>query len=208
MWTHISRSLVAAFQWLHTYGLLAPLVQFVLAMIVAVFLAERWQRWRQRRDFQYKTLARFSEVTYDIMDRISELLVGRGRMQVEQYLLKRREFVTQWTVMGAMRPEVIACYGRGLVRGEDYQGMFAAFNALRAFINALEPVAQETFAPEQEKFLVYRERVVTRMVYAMRLLPRKDFDAEMHQWEQRLEAARGNTGGRRTAGEPNPEKTR
>src|SRR5215470_1595781 len=142
MWSYISRWFVVAVEWLRTYGLLAPLVQFVLATIVAVVLAERWQRWRQRGDFQYKTLARFSEVTADLMDRMSELLVGRGRIEPEQYRLKRRDLISRWTVMAAMRPEVIASYGRDLVRGDDYQGMFTAYHKLRAFLNAPEPAPE------------------------------------------------------------------
>jgi hypothetical protein len=182
-------AVAATWAWLHHYGLIIPIVQLSLASLLGFIFAEQWQRWRQLRDFRYRTLTKFNEITYDLMDRMSELLVRRGHIPPAQYIEKRREFVSRWTVLAAMRPEVMACYGRALVRGRHYQGMFTALNTLRGFINAPEPILQARFEPEQEKFLAYREAVVADMVNAMRLLSRQDHDAERRESEQRLEQA-------------------
>lgn len=180
---------VWTWEWLHRYGLVVPVVQLLLATVLGFIFAERWQRWRQLRDFRYRTLTKFNEITYDMMDRMSELLVGRGRIPPDQYTAKRREFVSRWTVLAAMRPEVMACYGPDFVRGRHYQGMFTAFNTLRGLISAPEPIPQARFEPEQERFLAHREAVVADMVSVMRLLSKRDQAAERRESEQRLEQA-------------------
>lgn len=117
-----SRWIAAAVGCLHDYGLLAPLMQLLLAALIGFFFAERWQRWRQRRDFQYRTLVKFAELSFDLMDRLSELLVTRGRMNQEAYMEKRREMVSRWTAFASMRPEVMACYGRDFLHTVTTRG--------------------------------------------------------------------------------------
>src|SRR5262249_18783382 len=110
--------------------LLIAIAQVVAALLVAYFLTERWQRWRQRRDFQFRTLAKFSELSYELMDRLSELLMGRGRIPEDIYAQKRRAEVARWTVFVSMRGEVMACFGRRFLSSADYQGLYNALNTL------------------------------------------------------------------------------
>jgi hypothetical protein len=74
-----------AWRWLR-HPLVIALVQVLVGALLAYLLTERWQRWRQRRDFQYRTLIKFSELSYEMMDRLSELLVSRGRIASELYM--------------------------------------------------------------------------------------------------------------------------
>lgn len=67
-------------RWLLRYSLFVVLVQLLIGGITAYCLAERWQRWRQRRDFQHRTLVKFSELSYEMMDRLSG--DERGRVMV------------------------------------------------------------------------------------------------------------------------------
>jgi len=152
-------------------------------------LTERWQRWRQQREFQHRTLVKFSELSYEMMDRLSELLVGRGKIEIAQYREKHRAEVARWALFLSMRPEVIAGYGRQFVLGKHYQGLVTSLNALRGYVNRSEPVPQTRFEPEQEKFLAHREAVVAEMIRAMGLLSKKDWDAEIGQCEGRLAEA-------------------
>ena len=62
---------------------LIALVQIAVGLLAAYLLTERWQRWRQRREFQHKTLAKFSELSNELMDRMSELLMRRTSMPNE-----------------------------------------------------------------------------------------------------------------------------
>ena len=157
---------VLAWDWytLLRHPLFVALVQLVVGGLSAYWLTEQWQRWRQQREFQHRTLVKFSELSYEMADRLAELLVGRGKIPVDAYVPKRREMVARWTVFVSTRGEVMASFGRHFVHGSDYQGLFKALNALRGFVNEPEPVSQERFEPEQEKFLAYREALVARMV--------------------------------------------
>ena len=58
------------------------LLTLALGADLAYLGTERWQRWRRRRDFQYRTLMKFTELTYDLMDRLAELLLDPPRTQV------------------------------------------------------------------------------------------------------------------------------
>ena len=180
---------LAAVGWLHDYGLLAPLMQLLLATLFGFVFAERWQRWRQRRDFQYRTLVKFSELSPEMMDRTAELQATRGRVAPDVYEEKRREMVSRWTVFASMRGEVLASYGRHLLLSENYQGMFTAHNALRAHARAPEPVPLARFEPEEERFLAQREAVIAEMVRSMGLLSRRQHRAEMRSTRARVEKA-------------------
>jgi hypothetical protein len=182
--------LAAGVEWLHGYGLAAPVVQLLLATLFGLVFAERWQRWRQRRDFQYRTLVKFSDLSSEMMDRTAELLATRGRVAPDVYEEKRREMVLRWTVFASMRSEVLASYGRQLLLSENYQEMFKALTALRAFARAPEPVPLARFEPEEERFLACREAVVAEMGRAMRLVSRRDHRAEMESAHARVQAAR------------------
>jgi len=168
---------------------LIALVQLLFAIMVGWFLTERWQRWRQRRDFQYRTLGKFSELSYEMMDRLSELLVGRGKLEIDKYRAQHRELVSRWSLFVSMRGEVMAAYGRQFTSERHFQGRFASLNALRSYVRAQDPVPQERFEPEQEKFFGHREAVVAEMVRAMGLLSKQDCESEIAQSESRIAEA-------------------
>ncbi len=67
--------------------------------------------------------------------------------------------------------------------------MFNSLNALRAHLNAAQPVPLDRFEPDQEKFLAYREAVVAYMVRAMGLLSRRALKAELDSADARVQAA-------------------
>jgi hypothetical protein len=178
-----------AARWLLDYGLLGPLAQLLLATLFGFLFAERWQRWRQRREFQYRTLVKFSELSYEMMDRLSELLMARGRMRPDVYADKRREFVSRWIALMSTRGEVMACFGRRFLLREEYQGLFNALKVLRGYVAAPEPIPRLRFEPEQEKFLAYREAVVADMVRAMGLVSKRQHLAEKRAWQARVQEA-------------------
>ena len=177
-----------AWRWLR-HPLVIALVQVLVGLLLAYLLTERWQRWRQRRDFQHKTLVKFSELSFEMMDRFAELLVGRGRISPESHATKRREALSRWTLFASMRGEVMAAFGHAFIKGKEYQGLFNSLNALRAHVNAAQPVPLDRFEPDQEKFLAYREAVVAHMVRAMGLLPRPAWKSELDSAEARVQAA-------------------
>jgi hypothetical protein len=168
-----------------TIAILVALVQLGFAAFIGWFLTERWQRWRQQREFQHRTLGKFSELSYDLHNRLSELLVARGRIKFE-YRKKFDELLDRWTLFLSMRPEVIAAYGREFVLRKHYQGLITSLRALKEYVKASEPVPTDLFEPEQDRFLAHREAVVAEMVQAMGLLSKHDYQAEITQSERRL----------------------
>jgi hypothetical protein len=190
----VSFWLAAGVEWLHGYGLDAPLVQFVLAALLGFLFVERWQRWRQRRDFQYRTLVKFGELSYEMTDRLSELLMKRSQMRPDLYEEKRREMIARWATFVSMRGEVMACYGLAFLQKEEYQGMFHALNALRGYARAPEAVPMARFEPEQEKYLAYQEAIVADMVHAMGLVSWRQRRAEKRYASARVQRARAALG--------------
>lgn len=171
------------------HPLFIALIQLAVGIGLGYLLTERWQRWRQRREFQHRTLVKFNELSNEMMDRLAELLVRRGNMPGDVYAAKHREWLSRWTLFASLRGEVMAGYGRQFIVDKHFQGVFVALNALRTFLNAPERVPQEQFEPEQEKFLAHREAVVAHMVHAMGLLSRRDWRSEVAAAETRVRAA-------------------
>jgi len=171
------------------HPLFVALVQLVVGGFGALWVAERWQRWRQRREFQHRTLVKFSDLTYEMMDRMAELLNWRGAMSGETYIARRRELLSRWTVFVSLRGEVMAGFGRKFIRSEDYQGLYKALDALRAFIAESTSVPLARFEPDQEKFLAYREAVVADMVRLMGLVSRRDWQSEVAHSRGRIHEA-------------------
>lgn len=174
--------------WLR-HPLVVGLAPVVVGGLVAYLLTERWQRWRQRRDFQYRTLVKFSELSYEMMDRLSELLGLRDQIARDLYVEKRREDISRWTLFVSMRGEVMAAYGHAFIKGKAYQGLFNSLTTLRGHLNAAHPVPLARFEPDQEEFLAYREAVVAHMVRAMGLLSRRAWKSELDSADARVQAA-------------------
>jgi hypothetical protein len=114
---------------------------------------------------------------------------GGGSMVGDAYTSKRRELVSRWTVFVSMRGEVVAGFDRGFVRKKNYRGLYKALDVLRGFVASDVPVPLARFEPEQEKFLAYREAIVTDMIKAMGLLSRRDWRSELDYSKERIREA-------------------
>jgi hypothetical protein len=94
------------------HPLFVALFQLAAGGLVAYWLTERWQRWRQQRDFQYRAMVKFNELLYDIANKVAELLMARvligAGTPAPSYWDKYREFVSRRTALEAMRDELVA----------------------------------------------------------------------------------------------------
>jgi hypothetical protein len=79
------------------HPLVIALVQLGVGLFVAYFLTERWQRWRQRRDFQYRTMVKFSETSMDVFVSLSDLLASRPAQNiiVEAWAEKQKQYIAK-----------------------------------------------------------------------------------------------------------------
>jgi len=188
-WAHSLATVLSPwFAWGFRYSLFVALVQLAVGGLAGYYLTERWQRWRQRREFQARTLAKFSELSYEMMDRLSELLMWRIKQPTQAQAEKQRELLTRWTVFVSMRGEVMASFGRAFVLQGAFQGVFKTLNTLRGLLKEMTPVPQERFELDQEQYLAYREAVVALMVHKMGLLSDTELKAELDRCGARLQS--------------------
>ena len=76
-------------------------VQLAVGVGVAYLFAERWQRWRQRRDFQYHTMSRLSEISSELHSRFQELYA----LRIDGFTM---DFWTKFRECNARRPQLFA----------------------------------------------------------------------------------------------------
>lgn len=154
------------------HPLLIAVLQLLAGVGIAYWFAERWQRWRQQRDFQYRAMVKFNELAHDLAERTSELLVTRAFLGSgipgQPYLDKHREFITRWTALEAMRDELIAVFSDATIR--DFDRLRGTLNVIRGFLNtglASAPTKQEEFEPIQDRFLDERQITSIGMIRDM-----------------------------------------
>ncbi len=155
------------------HPLMIAIVQIVLAGLVAYFLTERWQRWRQRREFQFRTMVKFSELSEETFRRLTELLVTRGRIQDGQHNQLRREYIYRRGPLLAMDGELFAAFKDV----EIFQGLLYLKDIMRILYQmacATTSVPREQFEPIQNCMTAQRKLMITRMVGEMGFLSRSE----------------------------------
>jgi hypothetical protein len=169
----VSFWLAAGVARLHAYGLLAPLVQLLLVTLFGFIFAERWQRWRQQRDFQHRAMVKFSELTMEQVVLLGELLVSRvGRPGVHAGTLFR-QYMARRVPFHALEGEIAAAFDDAQLLADYYEfGRIA--RALSDRVIGNEPLNRESFEPLQDALLILRKLMVTRMIQQMGLMSSKD----------------------------------
>src|SRR5713101_631894 len=93
------------------HPLFIALVQLVMGLFAAYFLTERWQRWRQRREFQHLAMVKFADLSMGIFDRLTELLVRRiGRGLDDTTRALSREYMAYRVGFLALETEIFAAF--------------------------------------------------------------------------------------------------
>jgi hypothetical protein len=155
-----------------------PLVVAGLQLLVAALLAyigtERWQRWRQRRDFQYRVMSKLSETSTELFVLLGDMLSTRARHGVV-IAEKEQHYIDRRTAFHALEAEIMASFTMGEILS-DYDALNA--KAKELFDLALAPPTQVVslaeYEPIQNEFTKLRKRLFGRMVVEMKLLTRKE----------------------------------
>lgn len=170
-------------------AILSGVVQLAGAAFIAWKLSERWQRWRQRRDFQHRTMAKFAEVSLQLAGDFSSLGVDRphvpGDVSLKDFRALGRLTADHGAQLLSLEYQI-----RGLFRG-DRDAIYMEVVPLRDLITEIQRMA---FASPQTydgdlarrlrvQFTKRCDIVLTMMLGEMKLIS----DLEKQQWLASLE---------------------
>ena len=190
----LSHPLVVAFLklGLFKHPLFVALVQLGGGALAAYFLAERWQKWRQRRDFQFRTLVKFSELSEEAFNRLSELLVLADRRSPERRRALLREFVYLRGRLFAMDGEI-----RTVFKDDNiFSGLIYLRDIMRILYNIASrdaDIRREEFEPIQDCMAAQRSLMISRMAREMRFYSRREYRQAMIHFGPRAQLPPGVT---------------
>lgn len=155
------------------YPLVVAMLQLLLGGVLAYFLAERWQRWRQRREFQFRTLVKFGELSEEVFNRLSELFMSKDKIPEDKHNELKREYLYRRGPLLGMDGEMSAAFKQAelsmdLLRLRDIIGKLYNMASRKG------PISREEFEPEQDGLAAHRKVMLTRMTREMKLLSRKE----------------------------------
>ena len=166
------------------HPLVVAMLQLSLGGFLAYFLAERWQRWRQRRDFQFQTLVKFGELSEEVFSRLSELLMSKGKIPGDKHNELKREYLYRRGPLLGMDGEISAAFKQielldDLIRLRDVIGTLYNMACKK------EPISREEFEPVQDSLAGHRMVMITRMVREMKFLRRKEANQALRHFGSR-----------------------
>ena len=148
------------------HPLFIAVVQLGFGLLAAWFLTEKWQRWRQRRDFQYHTMSKFSETSMEMFVIVSELLTAKAAGMPRSSDGERR-YITQRVSFHSLEAEIMASFGDGPILA-SYYSLNERLKKLFDFVQANAAVSQNTFEPILQGFLDERKEMLGQMIKAMK----------------------------------------
>lgn len=91
--------------------LLVAGLQLLVGGLIAWIFTERWQRWRQRRDFQYAALVSFARSSTEVFATLYELLLAKSQMAPQQERDKlQREYTAKLAPLLAVDADFFAAF--------------------------------------------------------------------------------------------------
>jgi hypothetical protein len=172
---------------LFRHPLLIALVQLLVGGLAAYFLTERWQRWRQRRDFQHRAMVKCGEVTMEQFELLSELLTRRTRGAAPEWTSALgREYLAHRVKFHALEGELLAVFqAPGIM--QTYRALKETAQTFATMVSSGETLDRQGLKPIQQRFLAQRQLLTTRMVAEMGFLSETQLRAA--ERELKLKAA-------------------
>jgi hypothetical protein len=106
------------------HPLFIALIQLGVGLVAAYFLTERSQRWRQPREFQYRTMSKLRETSTELFILLDEMLETRsgsdGVLNTESPE-KERHFVIRRTAFQELETEILASFLTREIMSEYYK---------------------------------------------------------------------------------------
>lgn len=152
--------------------LIIAVLQIVFGGIVAYFLTERWQRWRQRREFQYRTMSKFSETSMELFVVLGELLSIHPLRQAmaDVWDERQRRYISQRVPFHALEADIMASFKSGRILSSYYE-LNKKAKALFEFVQSTGYLNETAYKAIQDEFLKRRKNLLGQMIAEMKLLP-------------------------------------
>ena len=191
-WARLASTSCSLIRRLLSHPLFVALATLAAGVLLAYLFTERWQRHRQRREFQLRAMVKFNELSYDLLDRMSELLTANPQFGAlfpnHEYPSKHREFVSRWTIFVAMRDELAAVFDEKVL--EDYDLLQQTTKSLKDMISAMPPVERGAFEHVRDRFLGQRQITAIRMIGNMGFFKKKEVEVAVERWKTKPDSSR------------------
>jgi len=160
------------------HPLFVAALQLLVAVVLAYFGTERWQRWRQRRDFQYQTMSKLSATSMELFVLLADMLSARSNGGLVDWnnlawssepSEKQRQYISRRTAFHALEAEVMASFTATEIMSE-YYALDEKAQTLFDLVQSGAGLIAAQYEPTQNDFLKLRKQVFGRMVVEMKLL--------------------------------------
>ena len=131
------------------HPLFIALFQLLLGGFGAYLLTERWQRWRQRRDFQYKAMANFSRVGWELARQLQLRRLSKAKALPPEDV---RPFMSQWLELQSIRDEMTAVFKDDVI---------SAFEKVNKTVLRLRDMNRTSPGPTDAEFNAVWDRLVS-----------------------------------------------
>ncbi len=165
------------------------LLQVLGAAVIALVLSERWQRMRQRRDFQRDIFSRFSRLSADAVTQLADLLMSRGKVPDDERRRLALQHIRERSALLAMDGELFGFFPK------DDGTLYADLTHLKNLARTLgsmafsqPPTLRKTFEPVQNCLTAQRKVIQSRILYHMGFIRAIDLDAILAEWLPRTQA--------------------
>lgn len=163
------------------HPLFVAAVQLAIAAGVAWFVTERWQRWRQRRDFQHEAMRGLAGSSAEALRVLYELMAARGERREEL----KREYPTKLAPLLALDADFFASFDDERLL-KDFYYLSGVMNAAFETVSAPDTMAEAQARATLKCVTAQRRLMIAKMSQEMGL-PRGSA-ALLYDLEQRAKA--------------------
>jgi len=142
--------------------------------VVGFVFVEKWQRWRQRREFQYRTMSKLSETSTELFVLLADMLTARATGPVDLGLLeKQRLYIVKRTAFHALEADIMASFTRSETMA-GYYALNGKANELFKLVQSVTAPTPSQYEPVQSEFQKLQKVLFGQMVSEMKLLTRRE----------------------------------
>lgn len=169
-WLYLQSAWQAACSWLVALWkafsndkLAVALLQLLVGALLAYYFTERWQRWRQRREFQHKILVKFSELSHEVLERLINTwdLAREQNAQADLDAAHRAAWTKAFSLMG-LDMELSAVFVDAKIP-PSYLRLVGTLRDLQT-LDPMTPEGATRANTLQNQYLAYRELVSALMI--------------------------------------------
>jgi hypothetical protein len=167
------------------HGLLVSVVSLVGGGVIAYRFSERWQRWRQRRDFQYRTMTTLASAGADTVRVLYELMFAQSHVDPKRHQELLREYPIKLLPLLALDADFFATFEDDSL-GPDLDYLTGVMGAAHKALAASGPIPVEHVRAILKCATAQRRLMIVKMSGEMDLA--RATDSLRHDLERRARA--------------------